>query len=411
MPRPASANPLQYRGFRNLWLAQSISDFGDGLTGLALLIMVNQLTGSTAALATMAIVLAIPQVTLGLVAGVYVDRLERKKIMLVSDSVRALLVLGFVFVDSVEHLWILYVLAFLQSAVGTFFGPARGAVIAQLLPKEALLAANSITQTSRIIAGMLGASAAGVLIGSFKVYWPAFAIDAATFVFSFVLVLLVQVPRLEGGGQAPARSVLGSLWEGLRTIGHSRILRGTLTGAGVMMLGLGAVNILFIPLLTNDLKVPTTLFGLVQAAQTAGMILAGGTVALLASRLKPTHMVSLGLMGMGLMVGLIAGVGQLWHVLVLLFFIGLLGAPVQAGIGTLVQTSVDDHSRGRVGAALGAVIGSANLVSMALAGVLAGWIGVREVFVVAGILAVVAGAAAFWVFGDRAAQTAAGGSK
>lgn len=411
MTRPASANPLQYKGFRNLWLAQSISDFGDGLTGLALLIMVNQLTGSTAALATMAIVLAIPQVTLGLVAGVYVDRLERKKIMLVSDSVRALLVLGFVWVDSVERLWMLYVLAFLQSAVGTFFGPARGAVIAQLLPKEALLAANSITQTSRIIAGMLGASAAGVLIGSFKIYWPAFAIDAATFVFSFVLVLLVQVPRLEGGGQAPARSVLGSLGEGLRTIGGSRILRGTLTGAGVMMLGLGAVNILFIPLLSNDLKVPTTLFGLVQAAQTAGMILAGGTVALLASRLKPTHMVSLGLMGMGLMVGLIAGAGQLWHVLVLLFFIGLLGAPVQAGIGTLVQTSVDDHSRGRVGAALGAVIGSANLVSMALAGVLAGWIGVREVFVVAGILAVVAGAAAFWVFGDRSAQAAAGGSK
>lgn len=411
MTRPASSNPLQHKGFRNLWLAQSISDFGDGLTGLALLIMVNQLTGSTAALATMAIVLAIPQVTLGLVAGVYVDRLERKKIMLVSDSVRALLVLGFVLVDSVEHLWVLYVLAFLQSAVGTFFGPARGAVIAQLLPKEALLAANSITQTSRIIAGMLGASAAGVLIGSFKVYWPAFALDATTFIFSFLLVLLVQVPRLEGGGQAQARSVLESLWEGLRTIGHSRILRGTLTGAGVMMLGLGAVNILFIPLLTNDLKVPTTLFGLVQAAQTAGMILAGGTVALLASRFKSTHMVSTGLMGMGLMVGLIAGVGQLWHVLVLLFFIGLLGAPVQAGIGTLVQTSVDDHSRGRVGAALGAVIGSANLVSMALAGVLAAWIGVREVFVVAGILAVVAGAAAFWVFGDRATQTVVGGSK
>lgn len=411
MARPALANPLQYKGFRNLWLAQSISDFGDGLTGLALLIMVNQLTGSTAALATMAIVLAIPQVTLGLVAGVYVDRLERKKIMLVSDSVRALLVLGFVLVDSVEHMWVLYVLAFLQSAAGTFFGPARGAVIAQLLPKEALLAANSITQTSRIIAGMLGASAAGVLIGSFKVYWPAFVIDAATFAFSFLLVLLVQVPRLEGGGQAQARRVLELLWEGLRTIGHSRILLGTLTGAGVMMLGLGAVNILFIPLLTNDLNVPTTLFGLVQAAQTAGMILAGGVVALLALRLKPTHMVSIGLMGMGLMVGLIAGVEQLWHVLVLLFFIGLLGAPVQAGIGTLVQTSVDDHSRGRVGAALGAVIGSANLTSMALAGVLAGWIGVREVFVVAGILAVVAGAAAFWVFRDRATQTVVGGSK
>lgn len=410
MARPAPVNPLRYKGFRSFWLAQSISDFGDGLTGLALLIMVNQLTGSTAALATMAIMLAIPQVTLGLVAGVYVDRFDRKKIMLVSDFVRALLVLGFVFVDSVEHLWILYGLAFLQSAVGTFFGPARGAVVAQILPKEALLAANSITQTSRIIAGLLGASAAGVLIGTFKVYWPAFAIDAATFIVSFLLVVLVQVPKLEPGRKAQSHSVWGSLWEGVQVIGRSRILLGTLTGAGVMMLGLGAVNILFIPLLTNDLKVPTTLFGLVQAAQTAGVILAGGLVAVLATRLRPTYMVSMGLMGMGLMVGLIALVGQLWHVLVLLFFIGLLGAPVQAGIGTLVQTSVDDHLRGRVGAALGAVIGSANLVSMAFAGVLAGLIGVREVFVVAGVIAVLAGIVAFWVFGGRTAQTAVGGN-
>ncbi len=410
MTRPTSVNPLRYNGFRNLWLAQSISDFGDGLTGLALLIMVNQLTGSTAALATMAIMLAIPQVTLGLVAGVYVDRFDRKKIMLVSDFVRALLVLGFVFVDGVQHLWILYGLAFLQSAVGTFFGPARGAVVAQILPKEALLAANSITQTSRIIAGLLGASAAGVLIGFFKVYWPAFAIDAATFIVSFLLVILVQVPRLEPGGKAQFNSVLGSLREGVQIIGRSRILLGTLTGAGVMMLGLGAVNILFIPLLTNDLKVPTTLFGLVQAAQTAGMILAGGLVAVIAAKLKPTSMVSLGMIGMGLTIGLIAVVANLWQVLILLFFVGLLVAPVQAGVSTLVQTSVDDQARGRVGATLSAVIGSANLVSMAFAGVLAGLIGVREVFVVSGVIAAIAGVAAFWVFGGRTAQTAVGGN-
>ncbi len=410
MTRPTSVNPLRYNGFRNLWLAQSISDFGDGLTGLALLIMVNQLTGSTAALATMAIMLAIPQVTLGLVAGVYVDRFDRKKIMLVSDFVRALLVLGFVFVDGVQHLWILYGLAFLQSAVGTFFGPARGAVVAQILPKEALLAANSITQTSRIIAGLLGASAAGVLIGFFKVYWPAFAIDAATFIVSFLLVILVQVPRLEPGGKAQSNSVLGSLREGVQIIGRSRILLGTLTGAGVMMLGLGAVNILFIPLLTNDLKVPTTLFGLVQAAQTAGMILAGGLVAVIAAKLKPTSMVSLGMIGMGLTIGLIAVVANLWQVLILLFFVGLLVAPVQAGVSTLVQTSVDDQARGRVGATLSAVIGSANLVSMAFAGVLAGLIGVREVFVVSGVIAAIAGVAAFWVFGGRTAQTAVGGN-
>lgn len=410
MSSAPSLNPLGHPGFRNLWLAQTISDFGDGLTSLALLIMVQQLTGSTAALATMAIVLAIPQVTLGLFAGVYVDRFNRKTIMLVSDALRALLVLGFVFVDA-QHLWVLYVLGFLQSAVGTFFGPARGAVVAQILPKEALLSANSITQTSRILAGLLGAGAAGVIIGAFKVYWPAFAIDTATFLLSFTLVLITRVPGLAAGASAQVGSVLKSLVEGLGTIGRSRVLLGTLTGAGVLMLGLGAVNILFIPLLTDDLKVPTTLFGLVQAAQTAGMILAGGLVALLAARLKPASMVSLGMVGMGLAVGLIALVGQLWHVLALLFLIGLMVAPVQAGIGTLVQTAVEDATRGRVGAALNAVIGAANLVSMAFAGALAGLIGVREVFLAAGVIALIAGVAAYMVFGgSRMNHSPAGGN-
>ena len=73
-----------------------VSDFGDSLTMLALLILVNQVTGSAAAIATMMIVLAVPQVTVGLVAGVYVDRLDRKLIMIISDLLRGSLVLGFV---------------------------------------------------------------------------------------------------------------------------------------------------------------------------------------------------------------------------------------------------------------------------------------------------------------------------
>lgn len=394
--------------FRNLWLAQAISDFGDGLTNLTLLIMVNQLTGSTAALATMAIVLAIPQVTLGLVAGVYADRFDRKRIMLASDALRALLVLGFVLVDA-SHLWILYLLGFLQATVGTFFTPARGALLAQLLPLEALLAANSLTQTSRILAGLLGAGAAGVLVGVLGVYWPAFVTNAATFLLSFLLVSLVRVPRgLARAARTEASSVLEALLEGLRLIGRSRILLGTLTGAAVMMLGLGAVNVLFIPLLTKDLRVPPTLFGLVQLAETGGMILAGGLVVALAARLKPTQMVSLGMVVLGLGVGLIALVGTLWQVLALLFLIGLMVAPVQAGVSTLVQTTVDDQARGRVGAALSAVIGSANLVSMAFAGVLAAAIGVREVFVVSGLIGVMAGLIAFWVFGAKATPVTGG---
>lgn len=401
---------LRHNGFRNLWLAQLISTFGDGLTSLALLILVNQLTGSTAALATMAIVLAVPQVTLGLVAGVYVDRFDRKRIMLVSDLLRAMLVLGFVLVDSKENLWILYVLGFLQSSVGTFFGPARGALMAYLLPKDALLAANSISQTSVILANLLGAGAAGVLIGVGKVFWPAFVLDAATFLISFLLVSWVVSPKIEPSKSHP--KVLASLQTGLALIGRSRILLGTLTGAAVMMLGLGAVNVLFIPLLTNDLKVSTSLFGLVQAAQTAGMILAGGLVALVAAKLRPTTMVGVGMVLLGVVIAAIASVGSFWQVLVLLFLVGLWVAPVQAGVSTLVQTNVDDSARGRVGAALGAVIGTASLVSMAFAGLLASTIGVRNVFVVAGAIGILAGLAALLVFSSKSQpEVAVGGVK
>jgi MFS family permease len=79
---------LKIRNFRLLWLGQVVSNFGDSLTALALIFLVNHLTGSTAAIAVMAIVLAVPQVVFGLIAGVYVDRMDRKRIMIGSDLLR-----------------------------------------------------------------------------------------------------------------------------------------------------------------------------------------------------------------------------------------------------------------------------------------------------------------------------------
>lgn len=91
---------LRIPDFRRLWAAQGISDVGDGLTMLTLMLLVNHLTQSTMALAALAIVLAIPPPTIGFVAGTYADRWDRRRIMLVSDSLRAVAVLGFVLVDS-----------------------------------------------------------------------------------------------------------------------------------------------------------------------------------------------------------------------------------------------------------------------------------------------------------------------
>ena len=197
-PSPAPTgvrDVLRIPDFRRLWAAQAISDIGDGLTNLTLLLVVIRLTGSTAALAAMAIALAVPAIVVGPVAGVFVDRWERRRVMLASDLIRAAIVLGFVVVQSTDQLWLLYALAVAHATVGTFFFPARAALMPRVVPADGLMAANSLNQISRVIAGVLGASAAGILVGVADVTWPAFVADATTFLLSFLIVSRVVTRR------------------------------------------------------------------------------------------------------------------------------------------------------------------------------------------------------------------------
>ena len=256
-PGPAAAAaPLGVRGilrirsYRLLWLGQLVSEAGDGLTNLALLLLVNALTGSTAALAGMAIVLAIPPLTIGLVAGTYVDRLDRRRIMLASDLLRAVVVLGFILVGSAEPLWLLYVLAFVQSAVGTFFAPARGAILPRVVPREGLLAANSLAQATRVMSGIVGAALAGLIVGLAGTFWPAFVLDSLRR-SSSSFALIARLPAASGAIRAtpatPRPASAGRSLVGLRAIGRSRVLSTTIVALAVSMLGLGAVNVLFVP--------------------------------------------------------------------------------------------------------------------------------------------------------------------
>jgi MFS family permease len=395
---------LQNRNFLLLWAGHVISAFGDALTNLTLLILVNALTGSTAAIATMTILLAIPQVTIGLLGGVYADRWDRKRILLVSDLARGVLVLGFLFVDSAERLWLLYALAFVQASVGTIDNPARGAILPQVVPKEGLLAANSLNQTGNLLAMVLGGVAAGVLVGFSDSYWPAFVIDALTFFISFAAVFFVIVaPQMRtattavSGLWANIGAVTRELRVGLQLIAKTPVLWGSLIVAGVMMLGLGSVNVLFVPFLANDLKVPLAWFGVVEFAQVLGMIISGG-IAATVLKFKLGHVISGGAIGLGVAVAAVAFANAPWHVMLALFAVGCFVTPLQAAISTLSQTSVSNDILGRVGSAMNTTIGAANLISMAFAGLLGALLGVRNVFILAGVISVLAGGLAVRLF-------------
>jgi DHA3 family macrolide efflux protein-like MFS transporter len=391
---------LKIRDYRYLWTGQIISDIGDSMTNLALLLLVNHLTGSTAALATMAIMLALPSLTFGLFAGVIVDRADRKRVMILSDILRGLFVLGFILVDSPQKVWLLFGIGFIQAAIATFFNPARGALIPNIVPKEGLLSANSISQTSRIIFGLIGTGLAGFIIGKFGKYWIIFAVDGLTFALSMLMISRIQFTHQVGAQKEPIniKLIISELGEGLKLTFTNRILTGAIIAFAVTMLGIGAVNVLLVPLLINDLMVPETSFVAIEFSQVAGMVLAGALVAILASRLKPTTILAVALILLGIDVALMSMPTQVWHIMIILFFAGIFITPIQASGSTIIQTAVPDEVRGRTGSANNALITTAQLVSMGLAGLLADKLGARTVFVLGGAMVALAGFVAILIF-------------
>ncbi len=411
-PAPLGARAvLGIPDYRRLWAAQGISDIGDALTNLTLLIVVTRITGSTAALAAMAIALAVPAIVIGPIAGVFVDRWDRRRVMLASDLIRAGLVLGFVFVASTDRLWLMYAIAVAHATVGTFFTPSRMAMIPRVVPREGLMAANSLNQMTRIIASVVGSALAGIIVGLADVFWPAFTIDALSFLLSFALVLSVRTSgRVEAAthDEPAGGGVFSSLKVGLAIVGRSPVLLGTMIAAGVTMLGLGAVNVLFVPLMIRDLQVPATWLGAVDGAQTLSMVLAAGLVTTIATRLRPTMIVVVGLAGIAVFIGLVAGVTSVWQVVALLFAVGWFITPLEASIGTIVQTATRDRERGRVAATLHSVMAAASVLSMALAGVFGDLLTIRTVFILAGVVVGIAALVAWLMFRgvDVAAMTA-----
>lgn len=388
---------LGIRDFRLLWSGQVVSSFGDALTNLALLLTAQRLTGSTSAVAATAIAIAVPQLTFGLIAGVYVDRWDRKQVMVVSDIIRAVLVLGFLLVSSADLMWLLYGVAFVQASIGTFFNPARTALMPSVVPADGLLGANSLSEMSRIVAGVAGTAAAGVIAGLAGSMAPVFWLDSATFLVSAYAVARIATDAApEPSDGSPA--VVAELREGLNLVRRSRLLTGVLAGGAVVMLGLGAVNVLLVPFVIDELAISETWFGALELAQVSSMVAAGALLAVVAARVKPTRLVSLGMIGAGVVVAAMSAVGNVWHLMGLLFAVGWVITPLQASVQTIIQRTVPGSKLGRVGALLSTVMTATNVISMAAAGVIAGAIGVRSVFALAGLIAITAGLATVAVF-------------
>ncbi len=182
------------RGFRQLWLGQVVSQLGDWFNTIALYTIILDLTGSGRDIGLLLVARFLPSFIFGSLSGVVADRFSRRSIMIISDLLRALVVLGFLFVRRADQLWILYSLTVLQLGLSTFFEPAKTAVIPSIVSDRELVAANAISSVTWSIMLTLGAFVGGVVTGWFGSD-VAFILDALTYLLSAALIASVRFPK------------------------------------------------------------------------------------------------------------------------------------------------------------------------------------------------------------------------
>ena len=182
------------RSFRQLWLGQVVSQMGDWFNTIALYTIILQLTGSGRDVGLLLVARFVPSFLFGPISGVVADRFSRQKIMIWSDLLRALVVLGFLFVRRPDQLWIIYVLTVLQLGLSTFFEPAKTAAIPSVVEDRELVAANAISSVTWSAMLTIGAAIGGMMTSAFGTN-VAFVLDAATYLVSAALIASIRVPK------------------------------------------------------------------------------------------------------------------------------------------------------------------------------------------------------------------------
>lgn len=182
------------RAFRYLWLGQVVSQMGDWFDTIAVYTIALKLTGSSKSVGLIMVARFLPTVVLGPLSGVIADRFSRRSIMIWSDIIRAIVVLGFLFVRRPDQMWLVYVLTILQLAFSAFFEPAKTAAIPSIVSDRELVPANAIAAVTWSVMLTLGAALGGFVAGWFGTN-VAFVLDSLTFVASALLISAVRLPK------------------------------------------------------------------------------------------------------------------------------------------------------------------------------------------------------------------------
>ena len=400
---PGPFSVFRKRDFRLLWSAQLVSTIGTALTDLAAGILVFRATGSALSVGLMFMATAIPTLLVGLIAGVFVDRYDRRKIMVIADLLRAAIVAAIPFLIQV-NIAFLYVAVAAVSTISQFFNPANDALLPEVASDEELAAANSWIMISSFGSTSIGFALSGLLATAFDINW-AFWLDAITFLISAALLMTVRVGRIEVADETSVRVVLSNLRDGVATLVGTPTLRNLLATGFPVYISFGLWNVLLLPFAIDALHASEFEYGLQEGLTSVGFVVGSLMMAKWADRYREGSWIVVGTLAMGV-AGVFYGFAtSIVLAIALVTISGFFNAPQSISRRVLLQRETPREMRGRVFAAFAVARDVTFLVGIGLAG-LADLIDVRILVVGASVLLLAAGTWAWFVpgIGRRAAE-------
>jgi hypothetical protein len=388
---PRSAKRLAFRrqrallinhNYTLLWLGGMISLIGDVLFTMMLILWVGTLlrNQSAAPLAVSGVVLAaaLPALLIGPLAGVLVDRWPKQRTMRCMDALRAVLVCSLLPISGplplplALKLTVMYLVVAAVSSLSQFFTPAAKAVLKDVVSDEQLTRASALTVGAGMIAWAIGSTCAGICYVSLGAGW-AIAVNAASFVCSWVLVGRMRVAAAATATTAeaaPLRRVLTELHDGLRFITGNLLLRTMVLTESLYSFGWGIVDILAFFYVTQNLHVPTSLYGLFSGVPALGGILGTALVDRAAAKRGATSVYARALFVVGVLIVVSTVPNQAMINLVGYTLIGVVKVQSDALVGPLLLEATPEQMVGRVFSTLGTL----TTLSACLATLLSGYV-------------------------------------
>lgn len=381
--------------FLKLWLGQLISNTGTAVSLIALPLFVFALTNSTLWLGFITIVEVIPIIVISPIAGVFVDTHNRKRVMIGSDIINAMVMLCMplaVILDTKGlSMAIIIILVFLNSTSTRFFYPARSASIPKLVKEEELMTAVSLSQTMYQIIMVIGPAIGAGLI-ALAGYVFAFTFNAITFLFSAFFVSLIKTSlKVEHVQTKSQKNSMSSLLVGTKTIARIPTIRYLAAIILLITITNAPTNSFLVAFVEGVMNMTNVQYGIAVMLLGIGGVLSGIIMTSRGNVKHPLILATVALTLIGIITSPVLIITQSWQLYILLFLDGVIGVVINIPANTVLMRDTQDETRGQVFSAISMLMSFSQIIGILYGILMVPMLGLRMLFFINSVVLVVVG--------------------